>query len=240
MPRITVAILTRNEADRVGAAIESASFADEVLVLDCGSTDGTVEQAAAADRVLQTDWPGFVAQRNRALAEASGDWIFFLDADERIDTRLAEAIRAAVGGPHGAYRVVRHNSWLGTPVAHGRFGRDRPVRLLRRGAECIGGGGHEAFRFSGSLGSLEGALHHEPYRDLGEHLATIDRYSALFAEESTQRARLHDVVLRPPLHFVASYLLRLGFLDGLVGLQLAWLGSVYVLLKWARLYRKQR
>ncbi|MCP4807550.1 MAG: glycosyltransferase family 2 protein [Proteobacteria bacterium] len=239
MPRITVVILSLNEADRIEQAIRSARFADEVLVLDAGSSDGTVWKAAEADRVVETDWPGFVAQRNRALDEATGDWVFFLDADERIDEAMARSIRACVEGVHAGYRAPRHHTWLGTPIHHGSFGPDAPVRLVEKGARCVGEGVHETLEVDGSIGTLSGTLQHDPYRDLGEHLATIDRYSALFAEHSTRRARLIDVVFRPPLHFVASFLLRRGFQDGIAGLQLAWLGSLHVLLKWSRRYVKQ-
>ena len=240
MASITVAILTRNEEDRIEAAIASARFADEVLVLDAGSTDGTVWKAAEADRVLETDWPGFVEQRNRALHEARGDWVFFLDADERIDEAMARSIRACAGGVHAGYRAPRRHTWLGRRIERGSFAPDAPVRFVRKPARCVGEGVHEVLEVDGTVGRLSGWLDHDPYRDLGEHLATIDRYSRLFAEHSSKRANLLDVLARPPLHFVAHYLLRLGFLEGMAGLQLAVLGSVSVFLKWSRRWQSQR
>ncbi|HJN73605.1 MAG TPA: glycosyltransferase family 2 protein [Myxococcota bacterium] len=233
---LTVVVLARNEADRITAAVSSGLEVGPVLVLDSGSTDDTVALARAAGaEVVQTDWPGFVEQRNRALQRVETEWVLFLDADERLEGF------AAPSGEHDGYRLRRANSWLGQAVGYGTFGSDRPLRLVRRArARCEGRGVHEVLVVEGSVGTAAGVIRHEPYRDLGEHLATIDRYSRLFAESSERRAGWWDVVLRPPLHFVKAYLLKLGFLDGVVGLQLAWLGSMHVALKWGRLYARRQ
>ncbi len=235
---LTVAILALDETDRIGEAIRSASFADEVLVLDSGSSDGTAALARELGaRVLETDWPGFVAQRNRALRESRGHRVFFLDADERISPTLARSLIKA----RGAGRVRRRNHWLGRPIAGGCFGPSWILRLApREGAEWRGQGVHETFHSSAPAADLEGVLEHHPYRNLDEHLATIDRYATLFAEHDPRRARWWDVAFRPPLHFVKSYLLLAGFRDGVAGLVLAWLGASHVALKWGRLYLRPR
>ena len=232
---LTVVVLARNEADRIQGCVRSALGAGRVLVLDSGSRDDTVALAREAGaEVVETDWPGFVAQRNRGLELAETEWVLFLDADERLEGF------ALPGGEHDGYRIERRNRWLGHPV-RGTFGRDRPLRLVRRGrARCEGRGVHETLAVEGSVGRAAGLVLHEPYRDLGEHLATIDRYTRLFAEHAERRAGWWDVFFRPPLHFMKAYLLKLGFLDGVVGLQLAWLGSMHVALKWGRLYARGR
>ena len=233
---VTVAILALNEADRIEGALQSAAFADERLVLDAGSDDDTVEMARAAGaRVLETGLPGFVAQRNRALAEASNDRVFFLDADERISAELAASIQAAAGP---GFRVRRQNRYLGQ-VVRGRFGRDRPLRLVdRRLARCVGGAVHEQLEVQGRVATLRGWLVHDPYRSRAEHLSTQDRYARLFVEGARAQgrtARWWDRMLRPTLHFVSAYLLRGGFLDGSVGLELALSGARHVADKWRKL-----
>lgn len=235
---VTVAILTLNEEDRIEAAIRSASFAHEVLVLDSGSTDRTVPRARALGaRVLETDWPGFVAQRMRALDEARCDSVFFLDADETIGRELA----AALADPPPAGRVMRRNHWLGQPIRAGAFGPSRVTRLCRKnGGVWEGEGVHEVLRPTDTVTDLPGVLEHHPYRSLDEHHATIDRYATLFATHSTRRARWWDITLRPPLHFVKSLVLQRGFVDGRAGFSLAWLGSVHVAKKWWRLSRRAR
>lgn len=238
---LTLAIVARDEADRIGAAIRSVPFAAEVIVLDSGSRDGTPELARGLGaRVIETDWPGYVAQKQRAWEAASQPWVLSLDADERLSPELAQAIEAAIGGEFAGYALLRHNRWLGRRVRGGVMGPRWHVRLARKeSAAWTGEDPHDQLRVNGRVARLEGALEHDPYRQLGEHLATIDRYSRIFVEQSRKsgrRAGLIDVLLRPFLHFVKAILLRGGWRDGAVGFALAWLGSAHVALKWVRLY----
>jgi glycosyltransferase involved in cell wall biosynthesis len=237
---LSAVIITKDEADRVGHAIRSVAFADEVVVVDSGSTDGTVDLARSLGaRVVEADWPGHVAQKNRALAAATGDWVLSLDADEVVSDALREAILAALRAPSAdGYRVSRLNLWLGTPLRHGRWYPDRRLRIARRaGARWEGDDPHDHLVVDGVVADLTGDLVHTPYRSLGDHLGTIDRYSRVAAD--TLRARgvragPADLLLRPPWHFVRAWLLEGGFRDGLAGLVVAALGSTYTLLKWAR------
>jgi glycosyltransferase involved in cell wall biosynthesis len=238
---LTVTIIAKNEADRIGAAVASAAFADEVLVVESGSEDDTAGVARAAGaRVVQTDWPGHSAQKQRAAELARHDWIFSLDADERIDTQLAAELAGhALAGPPWGCRVRRRTWWQGAEIRHGTWAPDRPVRLFHRGhARHVGPDPHDSVRVEGPLGELGGSILHHPFRDVAEHLATIASYARIFAAESRRagrRARWLDLLLRPPAHLVKALVLRQGLRDGARGLCLAGLGSAAVLLKWTLL-----
>ena len=238
---LTLAIIARDEADRIGAAIASVPGCAEVLVLDSGSEDATLEVARELGaRVVQTDWPGHVAQKNRALDRATQPWVLSLDADERLSREALEAVRRAIEADHGdGFALLRRNHWLGRPLRGGSFGPAWHLRLVRRDKARWGGEDpHDQLTVRGAVGRLEGFLEHHPYRDLGEHLATIDRYSARFVEESVRKGRRAgplDLLLRPPWHLLRSYVLQGGFRDGAAGLVVAWLGATHVALKWGRL-----
>ncbi len=239
---LSLAIIAKNEADRIAACIASVPFAGEVLVLDSGSTDGTPEVAQAAGaRVVRTDWPGHVAQKNRALLQARGDWVLSLDADERLSPAAAAEIAAWIAAPGGAgASFPRCSHWLGRPIRHGRWYPDRKVRLVRRGTgRWAGDDPHDRLEVGGPVHPMRGDILHFPYRDLDEHLATMNRYGAISAASLARRgvtAHWYDVALRPPAHFLDAWVVRRGFLDGLPGLVLAGLGASHVLAKWGRLY----
>jgi glycosyltransferase involved in cell wall biosynthesis len=230
---LSAVIITRDEADRIEDAIRSVAFADECVVVDSGSRDDTVARARALGaRVIETDWPGHVAQKARAWALAEGDWVLSIDADERVSPPLRDAIVGALAHPGGdGFRFARRNHWLGHRLAHGHWYPDRRVRLARRDrARWVGADPHDVLAVDGVVIDLPGDLDHHPYRSLGEHLATIDRYSAIAA----RRGSWFDILARPPWHFFSGYVLRRGFLDGVPGLVVATLGAVHTLLKWAR------
>lgn len=247
MTPLSLAIIARDEVDRIERTIQSASWADEILVLDSGSTDGTPELAERLGaRVVRTDWPGFVAQKNRALALCRNRWVLCLDADERLDEAAAQAIRGALEGTPtvSGFALRRQTWWMGAPMQHGSWGREWKLRLVdRERARWQGIDPHDQLVSDGQTARLPGLLVHQPYRSLGDHLATIDRYTELSARTLYDRGRrthAWDLLLRPPLHFVAELLLRFGWLDGVRGLAVAGLGSTYVLLKYTRLWLLER
>ena len=241
MPKLTVTVITRNESSNVEAALASARWADEIVVVDAESTDETAAIARRhADRVEVRPWPGFSAQKNYAASIASHDWILSLDADERLTPELAAEIRALMASEPSrrGYRVPRVTHYLGRWIRGTDWYPDYQLRLYdRRAGEWNGRRVHESVRLSAEPGRLQHDLHHFPYRDIRDHLATIDRYTALAAEQMKEDGRTPSfaaLAFHPPFAFFRNYVLRGGFRLGTAGLVISTLNSYYVFLKLAR------
>jgi len=244
---LTVTIITLNEAHHIAAAIDSAAWADEILVVDSGSTDDTVAIAAGKGvRVMKRTWPGYVDQKNYAASVASHDWIFSLDADERITPALADDIRRVVASEPAerAFRVPRVTFHLGRWVRTTDFYPDYQTRLYdRRKARWQGKYVHESVVADGPSGQLQHELQHYSYRDLSDHLERINHYSTLAARqmyESGRRASAVDLLAHPPAAFLRNYVLRGGFTDGMPGLTISLVNAYSVLLKFAKLWELQQ
>ncbi len=226
---LTVVLITRDEEKAIAAALDSVSWADEVVVLDSGSTDRTVEIARArgAKVTVSADWPGFGPQKNRALGEATRDWVLSLDADERVTPELRDEIRAIVAGKgnHDAYELPRLSSYCGRFMRHGGWWPDRVTRLFRRGkARFSDALVHERVLVQGTTGRLEGRLLHEAFDDLEEVLDKVNHYSsagARMGHAAGRRGSLTRAVLHGVWTFVRTYFLQAGFLDGRRGFMLA-------------------
>ncbi len=247
MPKLSVTVITLNEAADIGAALSSAVWADELIVVDSGSTDGTVEIARQyTDRVVVRTWPGYVAQKNYAASMASHDWILSLDADERVTPDLAHEIRHLLNGEPAAagYRVPRVTWHLGRWIRSTDWYPDRQLRLYdRRAAEWTGRYVHESVAVRGTTGVLRHELQHYAYRDIADHLETIDRYTTYAARqmyEDGRRAGVLQMLGHPPLAFARNYLLRGGIRDGSAGLIVSALNAFYVFLKYAKLWEIER
>jgi glycosyltransferase involved in cell wall biosynthesis len=242
VPRLTVTVITRNESATVDAAIESVSWADEIVVVDAESTDDTAARARRHKaRVEVRPWPGFSAQKNYAASIASNDWILSLDADERVSPELADEIKALLASEPAqrGYRVPRVSHYLGRWIRGTDWYPDYQLRLYdRRAAEWNGRRVHESVALkSGEPGRLRHDLQHFPYRDISHHLQTIDRYTTLAAEQMAADGRtpsIAGVALHPPFAFLRNYVLRGGFMLGSVGLVVSVLNSYYVFLKLAK------
>jgi glycosyltransferase involved in cell wall biosynthesis len=241
-------IVTLDEEERIRACLESASWADELIVVDAESRDKTAAIARElTDHVFVRPWPGFAAQKNFGLDQARGDWILSLDADEVVSPRLREEIAAIVerGGAHAGYAVPRRNVFWGRFIRHGGLYPDWQVRLFARGrGRFVERSVHESVTIEGPVGRLRGHLEHRSYRDVADFLARADRYSTLAAEEwvaAGHRPRpLVDLVARPIGRFLGMYVGRAGFLDGWRGFLLAVLYAYYVLMRSAKVWERTR
>jgi glycosyltransferase involved in cell wall biosynthesis len=246
VPKLSVTVITRNEAADLGDALASVAWADEIIVVDSQSTDDTVAVARRyTDRVEVRPWAGYVAQKNHAASLATHDWILSLDADERVTPALAASIKAAIAAEPGAaaYRVTRVNWHLGRWVRTTDWYPDYQTRLYdRRAAQWTGQYVHEAVSVRGPIGDLQGELQHYAYRDIADHLETIDRYTTLAAKqmhEAGRRAGAFDILGHPPLAFLRNYVAKGGIGDGIPGFIISALNSYYVFLKFAKLWELQ-
>lgn len=229
MPRVSVYIIAYNEAAKVAATIASAAWADEVVVVDSHSTDGTVDIAQRLGaRVVQVDFKGFGDLRNQAVAACTGDWIFSLDADERCTPEVAAEVRAIVADPQAlpVWRVPRRNWFMGRWVRHsGWYPNFRQPQLFRKGAmrydlKPV----HEGYVLltQQPLGTLRHAIWQYPFKNMAELLHKANRYSSLGAEKIVhQRISFWRALWHAKWAFWKHYVFKLGFLDGWAGFIIA-------------------
>lgn len=242
--KLSACIITFNEADRIGACLDSLSFCDEIVVVDSHSTDDTRQIAAARGaRVIERDWPGYRSQRQFAAGAASHEWILSVDADELVSPALcAELVALKAQGFAGMVgaSVPTLTSYFGRFLRHGNAWPDRHVRLFdRRRASWGGFEIHEKILLDGEIARLVGHLEHHSYRNFGEHLAKMDRYAQLMAEHSFaagKRASLAQVLFNPPFRFIRGMLVKRGLLDGWRGLVYHLVEAGYVRRKYLRLW----
>jgi len=226
---LCVIVIARDEEKHLGAALDSVRWADEIVVVDSGSRDRTVEIARehGANVVATADWPGFGPQKNRALDRATRDWVLSIDADERVTPELRKEIEAVVAGAgaHDAYEMPRLSSYCGRSMRHGGWWPDRVTRLFRRGkARFSDDLVHEKVVVQGSTGRFAGHLEHLAFEDLDEVLRKIDSYSTANAKMMHARGKrgsLGAAILHGGWAFFRTYVLQAGFLDGRHGFMLA-------------------
>jgi glycosyltransferase involved in cell wall biosynthesis len=243
---VTALVITRDEAAHISACLDSLAWADERLVIDSGSTDGTPDLARAKGaRVIARDWPGYSAQKNFGAGQASHDWIVSVDADERVTPPLAEEIRAhLIRDPlEAGFRVPRVTWHLGRWIRTTDWYPDYQLRVYdRRRARWKPSRVHESVQADRPTGTLRHDLQHYAYRDISHHHATMDRYTTLAAAqmfEEGRRAGVFDLTLHPAAAFLRNYLLRRGFIDGVPGLVISAMNAYYVFLKFAKLREMQ-
>ncbi len=243
---VSAVLITRNAAGVLDACLESVAFADEIVVVDSASSDGTPEIAARhGARVVQKEWLGFGRQKQFAVEQAKHDWVLCLDADERVSPELAKSIRKALAAPVSpVYRMPRRNRFLGRWLSHGEGYPDWSPRLFNRlNARWSDDLVHEKVIYAVTPGTLEGDLMHETYDDLASYLDRQNRYTTLAARQAYEmgkRASPFHLLASPVVRFFKFYVLRLGFLDGLPGLVHISIGCMNSYLKYAKLMELRR
>ncbi|MGB8887939.1 MAG: glycosyltransferase family 2 protein [Candidatus Korobacteraceae bacterium] len=246
---LSIVIITKNEEANLTRTLQSVTWADEIVIVDSGSTDRTCEIAESFHaKFFVEPWKGFAAQKNSALQKATGDWILSLDADEEVEPALADEIRQTLAANPSVdgFWIPRKNFFLGRWIRHGGFYPDPKLRLFRRGAgkfedRLV----HEDIKVSGPTAKLQNHLLHHAYPTLESYLEHMNRYSSLGAEMAVAGNRpvgfsFLDIVIRPRLTFFYNYVLRGGFLDGREGLLLHLYHANYVSWKYAKAWERSR
>ena len=253
MPKtLSVVLITLNEAANLPRTLASVSWAQEIVFVDSGSTDSTLEIAQKAGaRVFEEPWKGFAAQKNSAIAHAIGEWVLSLDADEEVSPELAREIQGLLAGepPFTSYRIARLNHFLGRPLRHGGYWPDPKLRLFRSGAAQFAERAvHETMETTGPVGALKNPLLHHCYPTLEEYLEHMNRYSSAAARmlvdsgraPRTGLALAWNALLNPAATFIYNYVFRLGFLDGREGLLQHLNHSVYIHWKFVKAWQAAR
>jgi glycosyltransferase involved in cell wall biosynthesis len=234
-------IITLNAASQLEACLQSVGFADEIVVVDSGSSDATVEIALKfGARVIPQDWLGFGRQKQFAVNQAGHDWVLCLDADERVSDQLRASLTEILRQPHcHAYKMPRRNRFMGHYLRHGEGYPDWSLRLFdRRHARWSEDAVHEKVLSEGDVGVIRGDLLHESAEDLATYLDKQNRYTSLQAlalHRAGQRVGVGKLLLSPLLRFVRFYFFRLGCLDGVPGLVHIIIGCGNSFMKYAKL-----
>ncbi|NKB46877.1 MAG: glycosyltransferase [Legionellales bacterium] len=225
---LSVIIIAKNEALQIRQCLESVRWADEIVVLDSGSTDGTVAICQEyTDHVYQTDWPGFGEQKKRALAKATKPWVLSLDADEYLSDSLTHAIQTILqtNSSHAGFEITRKHLFYQKLIHHAN-GKKALLRLFKRESATIEPVSvHESFTVTGTVGHLADPIIHQSFSDLSDMLTKLNRYSSLTAQQKIQRGQHYNIaqsLLHAGWQFFKEYIINRGFLDGGRGFLLAW------------------
>jgi glycosyltransferase involved in cell wall biosynthesis len=245
--KISATVITFNEEDHIAEALRSLTWADEIIVVDSESSDRTVDIAMEfADKVITQKWLGYAGQKNFASQQAANDWVFNLDADERVTPELAreiETLKEAGNPDAAAFEMARRVFYLGRWIKHSGWYPDEKIRLYNRTrGRWQGDYVHESVQVEGRVKRLKGDILHYTVRNASEHHLRLDRYTTLAAREAFEkkrRASISSIGFSPFVTFVKSYIFKFGFLDGLPGLAIAYFAAHYVFLKNIKLWELQ-
>lgn len=248
MPTLSVVLTTLNEERNIDRCLSSVKWADEIVVVDSFSRDKTVELAKKyTDRIYQHEFPGSSRQVERGIRYATGEWVFYIDADEEVSPELAAQIQHAVKNTSDVvgYEVLRRPSAFGKWIEHGGWFPDYPFRLFRKESyiaehqEVHGG-----FRTNGKKGRLEGVLYHHTYETIYAYVEKMNDYTSLqvsnkLRSDPAMLPRRRNLILSPVSHFVRMYLSKKGYKDGFHGFVLALLDATYTMLLYAKIWEYQ-
>jgi glycosyltransferase involved in cell wall biosynthesis len=241
---VSVILIAKNEEDNIQECLSTVSWANEIVVVDAGSSDATVAKAKTfTEKVFVRPWEGYGAAKNFALSQATSEWILWLDADERVSDLLGKEIqRTITSSDHDtiAYSVPRKANFLGRWILHCGWYPGRVTRLFKRGkGHFTDSRVHERLEIDGREGELASDLLHYTDPSLSHYFEKFNKYTSLAAEEladERRRFRISQITIRPVWTFIRMYFLKLGFLDGLPGFILCALSASYVFTKYAKLW----
>jgi len=247
MNKLSVAIITKNEEKNIGRCLESVKWADEIVVVDSGSTDSTLEICKKYHcKIHQSSWLGFSRTKQLAVDHCSCGWVLVLDADEEVTPDLKTKMLDAIKSPgFSAYRIRRRSFYLGQLIKHCGWNKDYPLRLFEKAKGRFDNKiVHESIEMSdGKTATIEEVMLHYTYPDLHSHLSKIDAYSSLGAAELFEQGRSSSIsksVMRGSFKFIKMYFLQLGFLDGKTGFILCINSANGVYLKYLKLWEMRQ
>jgi len=246
--KISACITAGNEELNIRRCLNSLTWCDEIVVVDSFSEDRTVEICKEyTDRVYQHKWLGYIGQKNLIRGMATHPWCLFLDADEEISPQLREEILTELADTERhfvGYEFPRQVCYLGRWIMHGEWYPDIKLRLFRKDhGHSSGVEPHDQVVVDGPVKTLQGPVFHYTYRDIQDHINTMNRFSSITAMEkfkNGKRARLSDIVFRPCWRFIKAYFLNLGLLDGRRGFLIAVVSTFAVVIKYAKLWELSR
>ena len=242
-PRISACVMTLNEEANIRRCLASLTWCDEIVVVDSGSTDRTVEYCKEfTEQVYEHPWAGYIAQRNVCRERATFEWVLFLDADEEVSNELRDNILTELShrnGKYDGYQFPRKVFYLGRWINHGEWYPDVKLRLFRKEKGHSGGQEpHDMVIVDGPVKTLKGNILHYTYSSIQDHVSTINRFSSISAQQkydSGRRFRFTDLAIRPGFRFFKALIIKRGFLDGLRGVIIASISSFGVVMKYAKL-----
>ncbi len=242
---ISVAIITKNEEKHIERCLKSVAWADEIIIVDSGSTDRTIEIAKRyTDKVIHQDWLGFAEQRNFSLTKVTCDWVLVIDADEEVTEQLKDSILAVTNSTSNkvAYTIIRKNYFMGKIL---NCYIEKKLRLFKNGTTKFEGDVHERPIFQGEIGNLQGDLFHYQYSNLDNQLNKSNQYSTLQAKELFAKGKkcgVAKIIFLTIFEFTKRYFIKGGLLDGFPGLVSSILRGHYTFSKYTKLYElnKQR
>ncbi len=242
---LSATLIVKDEEKNIRACLECLSFADEIIVVDSGSRDRTMELAKPLAAKLEfRAFDNFAAQKNYALSLSSQDWVLSIDADERVSQALRDEVLQVMkrsDGPN-AYAILRQTNLFGRDFVASGLQDDAPVRLFRRGKAQFVNPVHEVLKVEGSTGRLKAPLKHVSFQTVGEHLEKMQLYTSIEAQKGARMENVRGfshIFLRPLYRFFSIYVLKQGFRDGREGFSYAVLSAFYEGVRWMKIWESR-
>ena len=246
MNKISLVMITKNEEKNLAKSLDSVKdLVSEIVILDSGSTDSTIKIAEKyGAKIYSRKFDDFCTQKNCAMSLAQNEWILHLDADEVLSSELKEEIKQKIvhndATEYDGFYMTRVNFFLGRKMKHSGISSEARLRLAKKSlSEYVGGAVHERLEVRGKIGEFKNIFYHNSFPNLNNYFKKFDQYTSLDAQkryDDNKNFYFTDVVFRPPIGFIKSYILKLGFLDGMEGFIWAVLSSYYIFVKYVKFY----